>query len=101
LPGTTISVIDTDGGRLSSTIPVGLGPYDLAPSPDGRRFYVTEPGTNSNPGASIAVIDTEARALVAVVPVGSTPSGVAVSPDGRRVYTANAGSSSLSVIDTG
>ncbi|HLM24430.1 MAG TPA: YncE family protein, partial [Pyrinomonadaceae bacterium] len=91
----TVAVIDTVTNTVVATVPVGIGPFGVAITPDGMRAYV------ANLGGTVSVIDTVTNTVIATVPVGDSPRGVAITPDGARVYVANAGSTSLSVIDTG
>lgn len=80
--------------RLTTTIPVGTDPWEVAVAPDGRHAYVANSRSNS-----VSVIDTVSNSVTATVPVGNSPTGVAVTPDGRHAYVANSQSSSVSVID--
>ncbi|MEU9480401.1 YncE family protein [Streptomyces sp. NPDC048191] len=93
----TLSVIDTATDGITADPPVGEQPIAVAITPNGRRAYVANAGSNT-----VTVIDTTANppAVIATVPVGNSPAGVAVTPDGSRVYVANAGSNNVSVIRT-
>ncbi|MGW7365805.1 protein kinase domain-containing protein [Streptomyces sp. NPDC054841] len=82
-------------GPERSSIRVGKSPAGVAVSPDGRRVYVTNFGSDS-----VSVIETATnRTVDDPIPVGNSPKGVAVSKDGRRVYVTNNDSASVSVID--
>lgn len=61
----------------TNTIIVGTHPFCVAVSPDGRRIYVTNGGSNT-----VSVIDTVTNKVIIVIPVEVDPVGVAVSPDG-------------------
>ncbi|MFI2203227.1 YncE family protein, partial [Streptomyces sp. NPDC020192] len=66
----------------------------VAVSPDGRRAYAVNAGSDS-----VSVIDTATNRTVGnPIVVDGYPVWVAVSPDGRRAYAANSGSDSVSVI---
>ena len=91
-PGHKIAVLDIVDGRISTDpaldIPVGLWPYNVKISPDGRLALTAD---NGNGGRSdghvdtVTVIDLEAdppRAIDRVV-VGDAPEGLAISPTGR------------------
>jgi YVTN family beta-propeller protein len=62
-----------------TTITVGLAPFGVAVTPDGKHAYVTN--FNSN---TVSVIDTASETVVATVAVGTAPFGVAVTPDGAN-----------------
>jgi len=49
----TISVIDIATNTVVATIPVGLGPFAVAITPDGTRAYVSNDFDNT-----VSVIDT-------------------------------------------
>lgn len=91
-PGHKIAVLDIVDGRIATDpaldIPVGLWPYNVKISPDGRLALTAD---NGNGGRSdghvdtVTVIDLEAdppRAIDRVV-VGDAPEGLAISPTGR------------------
>ncbi len=91
-----VSIIDTAGGAVSATTPVGEypgpGQYPQAVTitSDGRRAYVASPQIGA-----VAVIDTGSDTVVGTVPNSGF---VVASPVGRRAYLVG---SDLSVIDTG
>lgn len=91
----TVSIIDTAGNAIVSTVTVGPSPASVVFNPAGTRAYVTNRGA-----ASMSVIDAASSSVVATVPLGSAPLAVAVGPDGARVYVTNSGSGTISVVDT-
>jgi DNA-binding beta-propeller fold protein YncE len=90
-PGHKVAFLDVDGQKVTYNkrdVSVGLWPYNLAVSADGRLALA---GDNGNAGRSdgnvdtVTVIDIEAdppRVIDKVV-VGDAPEGFAVSPTGR------------------
>ncbi len=86
-----VAVLTIDGQKVSYggyDIPVGLWPYNLAITPDGKLALTAD---NGNAGSSdgqvdtVTVIDLEAdppRAIDKVV-VGDAPEGFAISPTGK------------------
>ena len=86
-----VAILDVDGQKVTDTkqdIPVGLWPYNIAISPDGRLALTAD---NGNAGVSdghvdtVSVIDLEAtppRAIDRIV-VGDAPEGLAISPTGK------------------
>jgi DNA-binding beta-propeller fold protein YncE len=91
----TVSVLDTDNGRLLETIwaaffpqsPPGATPNSLALSPDERTLFVANANVNA-----VAVFDVslpgKSRSL-GFIPVGWYPTSVRVTPDGRHLLVAN------------
>jgi DNA-binding beta-propeller fold protein YncE len=64
---------------------VGLGPYGVVISPDGRLAIVANVSLGRGDDDTISVIDMTARPIrtVDTLSVGMTPEGIAISPDGR------------------
>jgi YVTN family beta-propeller protein len=92
----TVSVINTAGGIVVYTIPVGSSPQGIAISPASPHYaYVTNSGSGT-----VSVIDTSTDQVVNTIPVGSSPTGVAIGPDGAYAYVVNEGDGTVSVIDT-
>ncbi len=56
----TVSVIDTATNKVTSTVPVGLGPGGVAVAPDGKKVYVANNDSNS-----VSVIDTATNSVTA------------------------------------
>jgi len=118
----TVAAVDLETKKFTE-IPVGVAPYEILPSKDGVRLFVTNWG-GRHPGAgerqadssgteveidergvassgSVTVIDRVKGATVAEIETGLHPAGMALSPDGTRLYVACANSDEISVIDTG
>jgi YVTN family beta-propeller protein len=94
---TVVARIDTAGPTRSfpGKIPVGSSPNSLAFSPDEKRLYVTNSGSNS-----VAVIELDSHAhqvsghVVGLIPTGWFPNSVSVSADGTRLFVVNGKSDS-------
>lgn len=84
------SVVDLATGETVATLPTGVGPHEVAVSPDGRLAVGTDYGDQAVEGASLTVIDLAERAVRATVPLGEweRPHGIAFLPDGRVAVTA-------------
>nr|WP_244645020.1 beta-propeller fold lactonase family protein [Frigoribacterium sp. CFBP 8766] len=67
--------------EVSTTIPVGADPFDLAVSPDGARVLVANFSDET-----VSVIDTASLAVTATFAVTDRPRQVAFSPDGSTAY---------------
>jgi DNA-binding beta-propeller fold protein YncE len=90
-PGHKVAFLDVDGQKVTYNkrdVSVGLWPYNLAVSADGKLALT---GDNGNAGRSdgnvdtVTVIDIEANPprVIDKVVVGDGPEGFAVSPTGR------------------
>jgi YVTN family beta-propeller protein len=82
-----ISVINATSQSLTTTVSVGIQPYGVAATPDGRYVYI-------NNHANISVISATTNTLVQTIPL-QAPSdnnhfldAIAASPDGKFVYSA-------------
>ncbi len=89
-----VAVIDTADSTVKH-IGVGLYPWDVAVSPDGRRAYVV-----NHLDDSLSIISSATDLVTTTVPVGARPCRVAVSDNGDRVFVVNSRDDSVSVIDT-
>jgi YVTN family beta-propeller protein len=93
----TVSVVDITTPPPASTpaptISVGLGPLDIAITPDGSQACVANSTSNT---ASIIDLNTEDAVSV---PVGNDPRAVAITPDGSKACVANIGNGTVSIID--
>ncbi|HEX4071226.1 MAG TPA: alkaline phosphatase family protein, partial [Planctomycetaceae bacterium] len=98
----TVSVVDLDGGKVTSEILVGLHPSSLAATPDGR--YVTVANANSD---TVSVIDVAGAKVVESIstrphrdlPFGSAPNAHVFSADGTRLYVSNGTNNAIAVIE--
>ncbi len=90
-PGHKVAMLEVNGEKVTygkEDIAVGLWPYNLDVTPDGRIAIVAD---NGNSGAAdghvdtVSVIDLEARParVINKVVVGDAPEGFAISPTGR------------------
>ena len=65
---------------VTTTIPVGSAPLWVAISPDGRRAYIVNAGSDT-----VSVIDTASNRVIATISVPGA-GRVAITPDGRYAY---------------
>jgi len=111
----TVSVLDTERGAVTATIPIGKRPRGLKLSRDGSRLYVAVSGLPKCPPSvpdeqcaklardlsadGIAVLDTRQLKVLKVLQAGSDPEQFDLSRDGRRLYVSNEDSATASVVD--
>ena len=117
-----VVLVNLETGKIEARIAVGICPYSVAVTRDGKTAFVSNYGgsrpgqgqkTEKSAGSAVAV---DARSIAAAgtvsvielegkprevtqVRVGLHPSEVLLSPDGTRLYVANVGGDSVSVID--
>lgn len=119
----SLAEVDLRDGKVVAQIPVGVAPFAVKVSADGRRAYVSNWGgrhpkegektaeTSGTPAlvdsrgvatsGTVSVVDLQTRTVVAEIKVGLQPSGLALDEARGRLYVANANSDTVSVIDTG
>lgn len=89
----TVSVIDLSY-HVTSEIPVGVRPVDIAFNPVNDHLYVVNLFDNT-----ISVIDTSSESVVDTLNVGNDPMGVGINTGNGDIYVANSGSDSVTVFD--
>src|SRR5678816_2221907 len=77
----SVSVIDIASNAVIASIPVFLGPIDVAITADGTKAYVTNFASNT-----VSIIDTASNLVIDAIPVGITPTNLAITPDGTLAY---------------
>jgi len=70
-----VSVIETTGNTVMTTVAVGRGPSGVAVTPDGKHVYVS-----NNFDKNVSVIETTGNTVMTTVAVGSIPFGVGIIP---------------------
>jgi YVTN family beta-propeller protein len=90
-----VGVLDTASNAFIATVPVGVRPFALEVTPDGKKVYVP-----NHDSGSITVIDTATNAVINTINVAPNPHWVDISADGKTLYAANHESNVVSVIDT-
>jgi len=81
------SLLDLNTGEERVRLPVGVGPHEVAVSPDGHWAVVANYGTIV-PGSSLTVIDLIAELPVRTIDLGAAarPHGILYDPDGAHVW---------------
>jgi YVTN family beta-propeller protein len=83
---------NTAGGAITGH---GLGPVQLAVTPDDGTVYVV-----NDTFSTVIPIDTATNTPGTPIPVGDDPYGIAITPDGATVYVASQRSDTVAAIDT-
>ena len=91
----TVSVIDVEGKRVTTSIPVPPGPHGIVITPDNRWVYVASDGAST-----VSVIDTATDKLVENIEVGKNPHGLAVTPNGKLILVGVYDTDTVAFIDT-
>ncbi|WP_309606593.1 alkaline phosphatase family protein [Phenylobacterium sp.] len=81
-------------GAIKGRVRVGVSPYELALSRDGRRLFVSNWGDKS-----VSVIDAASLKVIKTIPVGFNPNDMVLAADGR-LFVACSNENSVYVIDS-
>ena len=90
-PGNKVALLNVDGQKVSydkRDLPVGLWPYNVAITPDGKLAITSDNGNSGRSDGNVdtmSVIDLEANPprVIDKVIVNESPEGLAVSPSGQ------------------
>jgi YVTN family beta-propeller protein len=96
----TVSLIDLASKKAVATIPTGVGPHEVAVSPDGKIAVITNYGTGQQPGSTLTVIDVPAKNPLKTIDLGEyrRPHGIIWLKDSQVAVTAE-GSKALLIVD--
>jgi YVTN family beta-propeller protein len=116
----TLAVVDLEAGKLVREIPIGVAPWGVVLTPDGKTAIVSDwggrlphAGELTAPSAgtptlvdrrgiaasgAVSFVDLGQGLEADQVATGLHPSDLKLSPDGRTLYVANANSDTVSVI---
>ncbi|MBO0852509.1 MAG: beta-propeller fold lactonase family protein [Nocardia sp.] len=89
-----VEVVDTATDVIIKDIPVGLRPFALIATPDGRQVWVPD-----HDSQTLSVIDTASNTVVATIRVPASPHWITFTPDGRTAFVADHESNLVSVVD--
>lgn len=90
--GKTVSVVDLTTNIRLPSITVGLGPYKVVFTPDGKKAFVA-----NQQDYTVSVVDTASSTVVKTFSTG--PSTIAESPDGSQTFLNNLTGRSIMVVD--
>lgn len=101
--GASATVLDAATLKTIVTIPVGVGPHEVAISPDGRWAVVTDYGDRTVQGNTLSVIDLAAAtpALARTITLGEyrRPHGAAFVANGSKLLVTSETSQRLLIVD--
>ncbi len=89
-----VVVFDAKSRAIVTRIPVGVSPYQIVATPDGKRLFVSNWSSQS-----VSVIDTASNTVIDTLHVGINPNDMKLSADGR-LFVACSNDNSIHVIDT-
>lgn len=117
----SLGVVNLAEAKITGEIPVGVAPYAVCLTRDGRTAFVTnwggrrvKAGEEAEPSAgtpalvdergvaasgTVSFIDVAAGKVVAEIAVGLSPCGLALSADEKTLYVASANSDEVAFID--
>ncbi len=118
----SLGILDLASGKVLKEIAVGVAPYDVALSADGKKAFVSNwGGRQSRAGdktaksagtdavvdergvaasGTVSVVDLEQGSELAQIVTGLHPSDLEIDAARDRLYVANANSDTVSAIDT-
>jgi DNA-binding beta-propeller fold protein YncE len=90
-PGNKVALLNVDGQKVTydkRDVPVGLWPYNVGVTVDGKLALTADNGNNGRSDGNVdtvTVVDIEASPprVIDKVVVGDSPEGLAVNPNGR------------------
>ncbi|MDZ7343990.1 MAG: beta-propeller fold lactonase family protein [candidate division KSB1 bacterium] len=96
----TATLIDLTNNTVRATLPTGVGPHEVAVSPDGRIAVVTNYG-GREPGSSLTVIDVEKAVKIKAIELGDyrRPHGIIWYGTGDEILVTAEANKALLVVD--
>ncbi len=96
----TVSLIDLRSKKIVATIPTGVGPHEVAVSPNGKLAVIANYGTGPQPGNTLTVIDVPGKKQLRTIDLGEyrRPHGITWLR-GNEVAVTVEGSKALLVVD--
>ncbi|HEX5264742.1 MAG TPA: DUF5074 domain-containing protein, partial [Phenylobacterium sp.] len=91
---TDVVAFDAKSGAIRKRIHVGISPYEMALSADGKRLFVSDWGDKS-----VSVADVATQKVIKTIPVGFNPNDMVLAKDGR-LFVACSNENTVYVIDT-
>jgi YVTN family beta-propeller protein len=85
----TVSLVDLPSGKVAATLPVGVGPHEVAVSPSGRLALIANYGNQAQQGSTLTLIDVPAAKVLKTIDLGEyrRPHGLAWLDERRALVT--------------
>ncbi|MBL7114790.1 MAG: c-type cytochrome [Kiritimatiellae bacterium] len=83
-PDSSVFIVDTAKGSVTTSIQLGHTTMSPVVAPDGKRLYVCNRFNNN-----VAVIDLEKKTVINTIPVTREPIAAVLSLDGNALFVAN------------
>ncbi len=95
----TVSLIDLATRKTVAVVPTGIGPHEVAVSPDGKTAVIANYGAQT-PGSSLTIIDVPGKKALKTIDLGEyrRPHGIVWLKNKQVVVTAE-GNKALLVVD--
>lgn len=96
----TVSLIDLASKKVLATIPTGVGPHEVAVSPDGKTAVIANYGTGQQAGNTLTVIDLPGKTPIKTIDLAEyrRPHGITWLKD-RQVAVTVEGNKALLIVD--
>ena len=81
------SILDVASGKQLALLPTGVGPHEIAVTPDQRYGVVADYGQQT-PGKTLTVLDLHKLSVASTIelPKAVRPHGLAFEPDGKHLW---------------
>lgn len=90
----TLLVVNTETGKVTEKIKVGLHPHSVIINNSESRAYVSNQWSDN-----ISVIDLSTLSVINTLKTGNGPAGIALNHNEKYLYVVNSYSSDVSIID--
>ncbi len=94
MAATDVVAFDAKTGAIRKRVRVGVSPYELALTPDGKRLFASNWGDKS-----VSVVDVASLKVIKTIPVGFNPNDMVLTADGR-LFVACSNENTVYVIDS-
>jgi YVTN family beta-propeller protein len=93
-----VAVVDTEGFKVSTRVPVGGTPMRIVLQGDGRYLWVGDDSAETG-RSGVVVIEAGTLEIAGRIPTGRGHHEIALSPDDRWAFVSNRDEGTVSVID--